>query len=364
MHSAFTDKRGLAQFAIPNDRLAYSILALDLAIYLGLVMATVLVDSLLLKSIFGMLAGFFIAQLFVIGHDAGHSAFVRSRRANAIIARISFLPALHNLTLWQFVHNRLHHAFTNVKGYNSWSPLSYDEFQSLSCTRRWLERLYRSPAGLGIYYLRERWLRDKFFPRRHIPGKYHAGGWKDFYLNMLFLVSLVTGVCTLALFAGQSPWLAVVFAVIVPFVVWNYAMGLTTYQQHTHPQLSWYRDLAEYRKNVHNASEVSIYMRYASWYLLITHNCYVHPVHHLNARIPLYKLHKAQAAYMQTNPKQVHVFPFSLSLLLTTMQTCKLYDYSLHQWLDFHGKPTSPAIATKSDSASAEIIPLRKSSAS
>lgn len=354
-------KLQLARFAVPNDALAYTILLVDFIIYLTFVVFTVLVEYLPLKALFASLAGFFIAQLFVIGHDAAHTAYVSSRRANAIIARLTFMPALHNYSLWQFVHNRLHHAFTNVKSYNSWSPLSFDEFQALPAWRRLLERIYRSPVGFGIYYLVERWYKDKLLPRKHTPEKYRVGGWKDFGLNMLFAGGLIACVLALALHAGQNPIIAILFAVVIPFIVWNYAMGLTTYQQHTHPEMQWYPNLVAYRSNVHSASEVSIYMQYPKWYLFITHNCYVHPVHHVNARIPLYRLPQAQTAYMHAFPELTHVVPFTVKGLMQTLKSCKLYDYTHHQWLDFSGKATTAAsISTTSIPATAEVVPLRQ----
>lgn len=360
MHEAFKHRRDLARFAVANNRLAYTILVLDLALYLGLVIASVLVKLLMLKLAFSLLAGFMIAQLFVIGHDSAHDAFVRSRRGNRLITYITFMPALHNPSLWRFVHNRLHHAFTNVKAYNSWSPLSLEEYRALPAWRRGLEHGYRSLPGIGLYYLVERWLKDKFFPRRHIPRQYHRDGWRDFAINLLFLSGMTTAVCVLAVASGQDPWLALVFAMVIPFVVWNYAMGLTTYQQHTHPQLPWFPNLSTYRHQVRDAGEVSIYMRYAPWYLFITHYCYVHPVHHLNARIPLYRLNAAQRAYIQAFPDQVHVYPFSVRSLLDTLKTCKLYDYTHQCWLDFHGKPSSTALATETETASTNVVPLKQ----
>lgn len=321
------------------------ILGLDLALYLGLVTAIVLIKLLVVKALLSLLAGFMIAQLFVIGHDAAHDAFVSSRRGNTLIAYITFMPAMHNPSLWRFVHNRLHHAFTNVKAYNSWSPLSFAEYRALPAWRRRLERIYRSLAGVGLYYLIERWLKDKFFPRRHTPMQYHRNGWHDFIINLAYLVVMTAGVSMLAWASGQNPMLAIVFALFIPFIAWNYAMGLTTYQQHTHPQLAWFPNLTTYRQQVHDAGEVSIYMRYAPWYLFITHHCYVHPVHHLNARIPLYRLNKAQRAYMQAYPNQVHVYPFSVAALLQTFRTCQLYDYACQCWLDFHGRPTTPPLS-------------------
>jgi omega-6 fatty acid desaturase (delta-12 desaturase) len=336
----------LAQYASPNEALAYVILLVDATLYLGCVVLSVLAEHLFLKFLFASIAGFFIAQLFVIGHDAAHTSFVASRRANALIARITFMPALHNYSLWLFAHNRLHHAFPNVKSLNSWSPLTFAEFSALPKWRQLLERLYRSSVGFGPYYLIERWWRDKLFPQKHIPTKYHLSGWRDFGLNVFFLLCLVSGVIALAIHTSQNPLLALAISVVVPFIVWNYAMGLTIYQHHTHPQVQWYKNFVEWRENVSSQGEVTIYVSYPRWYLFVTHNIYVHPVHHVNAKIPLYRLYKAQTEYMKQFPGQTHVIPFSVKALLQTVNACKLYDYTHHQWLDFAGQPTTPALAT------------------
>lgn len=354
----------LRQYAQANNMLAYSILLVDMLVYFSCVVAAVLVDSLLLKSLFALVAGFFIAQLFVIGHDAGHAAYVSSRRANAIIARLCFMPSLHNYSLWLFVHNRLHHAFPNVKNYNSWSPLSYEEYSQLPRWRQLVERLYRSPAGFGLYYMNERWLKDKLFPRKHTPRKLHHQAWLDFAINAFFQVCLVSGVLILARLAGHEVLVSILFAVILPFLVWNTAMGFTIYQHHTHPRVQWYQTLVEYRESTRTQSEVTVYIKYPGWYEFITHNIYIHPAHHVNARIPLYHLRAAQADYSRQHPELSLLEPFSIRGLLKTIQSCKLYDYTRHQWLDFNGKPTTPALAAATRNEPAEIIPLRRSAGS
>lgn len=352
----------IRRYAQAKHSLAYTILLADILVYLGCVVAAVLLKSLLLKSLFALAAGFFIAQLFVIGHDAAHAAFVRSRRMNALIARLCFLPSMHNYSLWLFIHNRLHHAFPNVKTYNSWSPLSYAEYRQLPKWRQRLERFYRSAAGFGIYYLCERWLKDKLFPRRHIPQKYHRQAWLDFSIIVLSQICLVGGVITLSHFTTQAPLVSVLFAVIIPFLVWNTAMGLTVYQHHTHTKVQWYRTLVEYREAIKSQSEVTVYVKYPRWYEFMTHNIYIHPVHHVNARIPLYHLRAAQAEYSRIHPESLLLEPFSLHGLLKTIQSCKLYDFTQHQWLNFNGKPTTPARAATPHTQPAEVIPLRQTS--
>ena len=69
---------------------------------------------------------------------------MRHRRGNAILARLLLLPSLHNLTLWRIQHNRMHHQESNIKGMNSWSPMSVEEFAALPAWKRLRERMYRS----------------------------------------------------------------------------------------------------------------------------------------------------------------------------------------------------------------------------
>ena len=56
----------------------------------------------------------------VLGHDATHGSLVAAPLHNRVLARLLFLPALHNYTLWRIEHNRLHHRSPSVRGINSW----------------------------------------------------------------------------------------------------------------------------------------------------------------------------------------------------------------------------------------------------
>jgi len=340
-------QRYLSEFVQYNDKLALGILLVDLVIYTGAVTGAVISDSYLVKTLWASLAGFMIAQLFVIGHDAAHKAYVSSPALNIFIARLTFFTTLHNYTLWLFAHNQLHHAYPNVKNYNSWSPMSAEEYRDLSMPRKWLEKLYRSPLGFGPYYLIERWLKDKFIPRRHIPHRFHRKAWSDFLKLMVYAVAFVSILVLLANATNQSVTAAIVFGAIVPYIVWNYAMGLTVYQQHTHPSVKWYRSMQDWKQDIQSQSEISIHLSYPDWYNLITHNCYYHPVHHVNPKIPIYQLKKAQRNYSKTYPGISIVVPFTLSGFMQTINKCKLYDYDQHQWLDFNGNPTTIALKTQ-----------------
>ena len=334
----------LAPYACPNDSLAYLILGVDLVIYLAAVFFAVTSESIAAKLLFSSLAGFMIAQLFVIGHDAAHQAFVSSAKANVVIARLTFMPSLHNYTLWLFAHNRLHHAYPNVQNYNSWSPLSLDEYQAMSRPKQLVQKIYRSSIGFGPYYIFERWLKDKFIPRRHLPAASHKGGWRDFTLLALYSLFFVGALVGVAMYSNQSALLAVLFGAVIPFVIWNYAMGMTIYQHHTHPAIKWYKTLVKWRESVSNQGEVTVHVKYPTWYNFITHNIYIHPVHHVNSKVPLYYLPQAQKTLVSDFSGSIITVPFSLKGFIETVNSCKLYDYEQHQWLDFKGVPTTSSL--------------------
>ena len=337
-------RESVAEFAKPHDGIAYLILITDLIIYGIAVYFSVVSDSLMIKIGCASLAGFMIAQLFVIGHDAAHGAYVSGSWMNAFVARLSFLPSLHNYSLWLEAHNKSHHSYPNVKKMNSWWPLSFEDFQNLSGFQKIIYRIYRSNVGFGPYYLFERWLPDKFFPRKHLPKSCHYEGWKDFILLLTYIILFACLLIVLAHSYNQSAISAILYGAIIPFIVWNYAMGLTIYQHHTHPNIRWYETLEEWRETISNQGEVTVYVKYPAWYNFITHYIYVHPAHHVNTKVPIYNLTQAEAALETRLPESILVVPFNLFDFMKTLHTCKLYDYKEHQWLNFDGTPSSESI--------------------
>ena len=326
-------RAALEPFARRSGAAAASLLAANVLIYAALVAGTVAAPWLALRLLFVVLAGIAISGLFVIGHDAAHGAYAESRRWNAAIGRVAFLPSLHNFSLWQVQHNRLHHRLANVKGFNSWSPLTKTEFDCLPAWRRAVERLYRSPLGFAPYYLVERWWRDKFFPRRRGAGGASSAAWLDFALLLAFLAAL------LALLAGFG-WSAILWGFAAPFLVWNALVGATIYMHHTHPRVPWFEAIAEWRALAGDAA-VTVHVQMPRWYGIASHNIMDHPAHHVHPKIPLYRLRAAQRHLNALLGERAIIQPFSLGYLWTTLRGCKLYDFGAHRWLDFAGRPTS-----------------------
>ena len=330
-------RRALAPYVQRSGVLACALLLATLAVYAAAVAGAVALGPVPARLAAAVLAGSAISSLFVIGHDAAHGAYTESRRLNALIGRIAFLPALHNYSLWRTQHNRLHHRLTNLKGFNSWSPLAKAEYDALPAWRRALERLYRGPLGFAPYYLVERWWKDKFFPRR--PRR-QAAPWLDFALLVVFLAGFVALLAWLGHTLATGAASAVLWGFAVPFLAWNGLMGATTYMQHTHARVAWFDTPAEWRR-LAGQEEVTVEVQVPRWYGLISHHIMDHPAHHVHPKIPLYRLAAAQRRLDEILGERAVKQRFTPAYLLSTLARCKLYDYRGHCWLDFAGRPTS-----------------------
>lgn len=330
-------RSALEPFARRATAPALTLFLATLAVY-GLALAgAVALDITVVRLAAAVLAGTAMSSLFVIGHDAAHGAYAPSRRLNTFIGRIAFLPVLHNYSMWQVQHNRLHHRLPNLKGYNSWFPLTKAEYDTLPVWRRGLERLYRSPLGFGPYYLLERWWQYELFPGRN---ERRLAPWLDLAFLAAFVAAFVAALAWLGHTLETGAIAAVAWGFVVPFLVWNAYMGATTYIQHTHPRIPWFEALSEWRR-LGGQEEVTFHLEVPRWYGLISHHIMDHPAHHLHPKIPLYRIAAAQRRLNELLGERAVVQRFSPAYLFSTMACCKLYDFRQHRWLDFAGNPTS-----------------------
>jgi omega-6 fatty acid desaturase (delta-12 desaturase) len=256
-----------------------------------------------------------------------------------VLARLLFLPALHNYTLWRIQHNRLHHLSPNVRGINSWSPLSLSEYQALPRWRRGLERVYRG-GGFGLYYLVERWWKHKFIPVAQLDTKVRCAAWTDFLWIAIWLVALLAGLIVLAESRRQSPIAALLWGFAVPYLVWNWSMGLTVFLQHTHFAVPWFRNRKEAARFGGRQEELTIHVKYPRWYGLLSHDIMEHPAHHINPLIPFHRLHAAQMKLLELLGDEAVVETVGLRYIRALVRRCKLYDYDRQEWTDFSGRTT------------------------
>ena len=321
------------------------LLVFDFALFFGAIAATVLFTPVWAKIGMGLVAGFIIGRLFILGHDACHQSFTPHRGLNRVLGRIAFLPSLTPYSLWDIGHNLVHHGQTNLKGFDFvWAPLSVEEFQALPPMRQLLERIYRSGWVPGLYYFIEMWWLRMYFPSKTYMGARRPAFFWDSMLVTVFAVLWIGALAAAAVVTQQSVGLTVLAGFVAPFIFWNFMIGFVVYAHHTHTSVAWYDNKTEWmRAQPFVTTTVHLIFRFKVGALM--HHIMEHTAHHLDMGIPMYRLKEAQK-FLETHlPGRIIIQNFSWDWYFKTARLCKLYDFKAKRWLDFYGNPTSPALA-------------------
>ena len=231
------------------------------------------------KILCSILAGLLILRLFVIYHDQQHQAILAKSRVASILMQIFGILALTPPSVWSRSHNHHHNHNSKLRGSNigSFPIMTKDQF--LKSTRR--ERVkylfMRHPltilfgyvfvfmGGFCIYPLIEE-------PREHF----------DCLIALLIHAAIGT---LLAVFFG---WPTLLLTLVIPVFISGAMGSYLFYAQHNFPSVS-FNDAAgwTYEKAAMQSSSFMQTGRIMGWF---TANIGHHHIHHLNARIPFYRL--------------------------------------------------------------------------
>lgn len=230
----------------------------------------------------GIPAGGFLVRLFVIQHDCGHNSFFTSRAANRIVGRLlsvlTFTPFGH----WSRSHT-MHHAGSGDlgrRGIGDIDTLTVREYRALSPSARLRYRFYRHPLilhliGPPIYFL----LLQRLPVGLALPGRQ---AWLSIMGLNLALVVVYGGL--IAAFGVFT----VLIALVPPALIASWSGGWLFFVQHQFEHTHW--EESE-RWNLQFAA-----LGGSSYYVLppvlqwFTGNIGLHHIHHLNSRIPNYRL--------------------------------------------------------------------------
>lgn len=317
----------------------------DVAVLAALLAGALLAEHLLVQLVLSVAAGVMIGVLFVVGHDAAHQSLTDSRTMNYVLGQVALLPALHPFSFWVKVHNQTHHRWTNLSPQDYvWTPLSREGYERLTPWGRAAYRFYRGPLGPLGYYLIEFWGRRIFMPSAAENGRYTKPQVKD---TAVVLAAAVAYAAFLGaggggewFGAGKAWWNAPLFGFVVPFFVWNTLMSLVIYLHHTHPELTWYDDQAEWKRDA-SQLESSVHVIFPGPINGFFHWIMEHSAHHVRPAIPLYHLPEAQRIIEERAPGRVIVFRWTVAGHLEVVRRCKLYDYRAKRWMDFAGSYTT-----------------------
>jgi acyl-lipid omega-6 desaturase (Delta-12 desaturase) len=242
-----------------------------------------------------LLAAGFLVRLFIIQHDCSHGAFFKQKKLNEWVGRVIGVVTMTPFSIWKRAHLTHHASSGNLekRGIGDIHMLTVEEYKASSPKARFFYRLYRHPlvmfliGPIYIFLIAQR-LPDKFLRKE---PKY----WFSAMGTNLFIVAVVGA---LIYFVGWKAYLLV----YIPMVVVAGAIGVWMFfVQHQFEDTVW--DSGD--KWDRNGAAIFGSSHYdlpkpLRW---ITGNIGIHHVHHLNSRIPFYRLTEA----LRDHPKLVNV---------------------------------------------------------
>jgi omega-6 fatty acid desaturase (delta-12 desaturase) len=224
----------------------------------------------------------FLVRLFMIQHDCGHGSFLHQRRANDWVGRVIGVLTLTPYDFWRRSHAAHHATSGNLdhRGFGDVDTLTVHEFLALTRWRQLQYKLYRHPLvmfGIGPIYL--------FVLRHRLPAGLIHSTWQFWLWTMATNLAIMVLVATMIWLVGLRPFLLVQLPITLiagSIGVWLF------YVQHQFEDTFWAGDERWnfHEAALHGSSHYEL-PRVLRWF---TANIGVHHVHHLNSRIPYYRL--------------------------------------------------------------------------
>lgn len=254
------------------------------------------------KLVCSVLSGLLMIRLFVIYHDQQHHAiFPRSRIVEGLMRMFGVL-ALSPSSVWRHSHNHHHNHNSKLRGSHigSFPIMTAAQYLKSSRKDRIVYLAMRHPLTIFCGYVTtfiggmclEPFLDD---PKEHSDGL------------VALVVHVIIGV---GLFFGLGLTGVILTQTIPHFVM--YAVGTYLfYAQHNFPEVSFNEKAGWTYERA--ALESSSYMRMGRVMAWFTGNIGYHHVHHLNAKIPFYRLPEVMAAMPELqSPKTTSFHPLEI----------------------------------------------------
>lgn len=247
-------------------------------------------------------AGLLMLRMFVIYHDQQHQAILpRSRLAGGLM-RIFGILVLSPGSIWQSSHNHHHAHNSKLRGSHigSFPIMTKAQYLKSSKARRFQYLFMRHPLtilfGYPVVFLYGMCL-SPFVRNPH----------EHFDSVIAFALHLVIAV-TITCFLG---WPALLLTQVIPHFIASAIGTYLFYAQHNFPGVTFNeKEGWTYEKA---AMESSSYMKTGPILAWFTANIGLHHIHHLNARIPFYRLPEVFTEIPELKtPKTTSLHPFDI----------------------------------------------------
>jgi len=232
-----------------------------------------------------ILSGLLILRFFVIYHDQQHHSILSRSRAAELLMRGFGIFALSASSVWRSSHNHHHNHNSKLRGSHigSFPIMTKSQFMGAPASTRLQYLFARHPLTILFGYV--------FV---FVLGMCVNPFWNDPKRHWDCLIALLVHIAIGVLLLVFTGWQGLLLTQTIPHFI-AYALGsYLFYAQHNFPDVRLKEKAGwTYEKA---ALESSSYMKMNPVMAWFTANIGYHHVHHLNSRIPFYRLPEVVAA--------------------------------------------------------------------
>jgi acyl-lipid omega-6 desaturase (Delta-12 desaturase) len=226
-----------------------------------------------------VLTGLLTLRLFVIYHDQQHRAILPRSRLAEFFMRLFGIWALSPSSIWRSSHDHHHAHNSQLRGSHigSYPIMTKEQYQKSSAGVRFKYLFMRHPLTILFGYVFVFLYGMAVNPFINDPRKHY-----DCLLAFLMHVALC------AMLVSLFGWLALGLTLVFPRFIASALGSYLFYAQHNFPGVS-FKDKAGWTFEK-AALESSSYLKTNPVMAWFTANIGYHHIHHLNHRVPFYRL--------------------------------------------------------------------------
>jgi omega-6 fatty acid desaturase (delta-12 desaturase) len=247
-----------------------------------------------------IISGLIIVRMFVIYHDYEHHSILHKSKPAAVLFGFFGLYVLAPPSIWKRSHDYHHNHNSKLfsASIGSYPIYTKEKFERSSRMEQISYLAIRHPLTIAFGYIVV-FIWGLCLQSFLSKAKQH---W-DSLIALLLHGTFIWAVCY---YLG---WEAMLLGITIPFMIACCTGAYLFYAQHNFPGVEFKENKIEWSYD-HAALESSSFMVMNPVMHWFTANIGYHHIHHLNARIPFYRLPEAMAAIPELqNPKKTSLNP-------------------------------------------------------
>jgi acyl-lipid omega-6 desaturase (Delta-12 desaturase) len=260
-------------------------------------------DEWIIRIPASVFAGFCTVRFFVIYHDYLHGAILSKSLPGKMLFHAFGIFVLAPPSIWKRSHDYHHNHNSKLfsASIGSYPIMTLEKFHSSSSSEKRAYLLSRHPLTIFLGYF------SMFMIGMCVRSLMNAP--KKHYDSLIALILHAAINAAVFIFLGWKAWL---FGITIPFLIASMIGAYLFYAQHNFPGVK-FKDKEGW--TYHGAAlESSSYMEMNIFWRWVTANIGYHHIHHLNARIPFYRLPETMAAIPELqNPPKTSLKPSAIA---------------------------------------------------